>query len=105
MEQNPTGPEKPDDKNRKPNWRQKLSAAFNGVSRKDAGRILASTLRDLRKPKEIGILALSSFLPGGWVGYAAYRVTKYKLQKPPANDDTPKPPPGKNPKPPAPPKP
>jgi len=103
MDQNPTGPDKPEDNNRKQNWRQRLSAAFNGVSRKDAGRILASTLKDLRKPKELGILAVSSLLPGGWVGYAAYRVTKYKLQKPPANDDKPgAPPKPKRPKPPKP---
>lgn len=68
-------------------WKQKLSLVFNGVSRKEWRGVLKETLADLRKPKEIGILVASSFVPGGWIGYAAYRIAKYKFKHPPANDN------------------
>jgi len=80
------------EKNPKPkklSFRQRLSLVFNGVSRKELKGVLADTLKDLRKPKEIGILLVSSFVPGGWIGYAAYRIAKYKFKhQPPANDNT-----------------
>ena len=71
----------------KPGLKQRIKKAFNGVSRKDVGGVLRHTLQDLGKFKEIALLVVSSFLPGGWIGYGAYRVAKYKLRHPPANDD------------------
>jgi len=81
------------DKNEKPAkktlpLKQRLKAAFNGVSRKNIMGIAKDTLKDLRRPKEIGLLVVSSFLPGGWIGYGAYRVAKYKYKHTPDNDNT-----------------
>lgn len=83
--------DKPDEnpKEKKPGMMKRLKTAFNGVSRKDLKGAFMDTVKDLRKPKEIGIFIVSSILPGGWIGYAAYRITKYKLKHAPANDDVP----------------
>lgn len=73
----------PDPKKKKPSFKQRLSTVFNGLSRKEMRGVLKDTLKDLRKPKEIGILLVSSFVPGGWIGYAGYRIAKYKLDHAP----------------------
>lgn len=80
-------PENP--KQKKPSFKQRLSTVFNGLSKKELRGVLKDTLKDLRKPKEIGILLVSSFVPGGWIGYAGYRIAKYKLDHAPeaANDN------------------
>jgi hypothetical protein len=96
-------------KPKKPTLKARLKTVFNGLSRKELKGVFADTVKDLRRPKEIGILLVSSFVPGGWIGYAGYRIAKYKLRHaPPANDnagtdDAPKA--DHTPKPPAPPKP
>lgn len=98
----------PDPKKNKPSFKQRLKTVFNGLTRKEMRGVLKDTLKDLRKPKEIGVLLLSSFVPGGWIGYAGYRIAKYKLDHapPPANDNTaPEAKADHKPKPPTPPKP
>ncbi|MCC7038463.1 MAG: hypothetical protein IT560_14335 [Alphaproteobacteria bacterium] len=79
----------PDPKKKKPSFKQSLKTVFNGLTRKELRGVLKDTFKDLRKPKEIGVLLLSSFVPGGWIGYAGYRIAKYKLNHapPPANDN------------------
>ncbi len=54
--------------------RERLHLVFNSVSRKEIKGVMADTLKDLRRPKEIGIFIVSSVVPGGWIGYAAYRI-------------------------------
>ncbi|HYD19649.1 MAG TPA: hypothetical protein VEF76_14340 [Patescibacteria group bacterium] len=89
---------------KKPKFGQRIKALFNGLSRRELRGVIGNTLKDLRKPKELGILLVSSVVPGGWIGYAGYRIAKYKLaHQPPANDNT-APPDAVAPKPPAPPK-
>lgn len=87
---------KPDDNQDKPekkkklSFKEKLKLVFNGVSRKEAKAVMGDTLKELRKPREIGILLVSCFVPGGWIGYAAYRIARYKFkqeQDAPANDN------------------
>jgi hypothetical protein len=98
----------PDPKKNKPSFKQRLKTVFNGLTRKEMRGVLKDTLKDLRKPKEIGVLLLSSFVPGGWIGYAGYRIAKYKLDHapPPANDNVaPEAKADQKPKPPTPPKP
>ncbi|MDI1228261.1 MAG: hypothetical protein PSY14_11310 [bacterium] len=78
----------PDPKKKKPSFKKRLTTVFNGLSRKELRGVFKDTLKELRKPKEIGILLVSSFVPGGWIGYAGYRIAKYKLDHaPPANDN------------------
>lgn len=48
------------------------------------------TLKDLRKPKEVGILIVAIIVPGGMFGWGAYRLQKFKGRKP-ANDNLPAP--------------
>jgi len=74
-------------KKKKLSFKERISLVFNGVSRKELKGVFADTLKDLRKPKEIGIFIVSSFVPGGWIGYAAYRIAKYKYKHKPANDN------------------
>ncbi len=79
----------PDPKKKKPSFKSRLTTVFNGLSRKELRGVLKDTFKELRKPKEIGILLVSSFVPGGWIGYAGYRIAKYKLDHAPsANDNT-----------------
>ncbi len=75
-------------KKKKLSIKEKLHLVFNSVSKKELKGVVADTLSDLRKPKEIGIFIVSSIVPGGWIGYAAYRITKYKHKHHPANDNT-----------------
>jgi len=74
-------------KEKKLSFKEKLNLVFNGVSKKELKGVCADTLKDLRKPKEIGIFIVSSIVPGGWIGYAAYRIAKYKFKHKPANDN------------------
>lgn len=78
--------EKKPEKKKRLSFRQSLRIIFNDVSRKDLKGIFWHTLKDLRKPREIGILLASSFVPGGWIGWFAYRVAKYQFNKA-ANDN------------------
>lgn len=83
--------------------KEKFNAARKGLKWKDLKGIGWETLKDLRRSKEMFALVASSFVPGGWVGYAVYRVVKYRNGQPPANDNTeqkkPKPPQKKPPSP------
>lgn len=74
-------------KKKKLSFKERLNLVFNGVSKKELKGVFADTLKDLRKPKEIGIFIVSSVVPGGWIGYAAYRIAKYKYKHKPANDN------------------
>lgn len=67
--------------------RREFNKSFKGLHWKDAGPITKDTLVDLWSVKELFTLAASSFVPGGWLGYAVYRVRKYNLKQKPANDD------------------
>ena len=82
---------KDEPKKKKPSLRQRMRDAFGTVSKRELMGVLKDTAKDLRKPKEIALLAGSSIVPGGWVGYGTYRFTKYRLKKAAeaANDDTP----------------
>lgn len=87
---------------KKPPWKQRLKSAFNSVSRKELKAVFWDTAKDLKRPREIGILIVSSIVPGGWIGWAAYRFAKYRRKQKAANDN---PPPAQDAKPPAAPKP
>jgi hypothetical protein len=82
----------PDDKtpenSQKPGVFKRIARVFNKSSRKKLGGVFKQTLKDLRKPQEIALLLGSSFVPGGWIGYGAYRLAKYKMTRP-ANDNKP----------------
>lgn len=97
-------PEEKRPEKKKLSFKQRLKEAFNGVSRKELGAIFKETLKDLRRPQEIGLLVGCSFIPGGWIGYGVYRVAKHRHKK--AANDNPEQPPKeskpKGPKPPAP---
>ena len=88
--------QEPDKK--KPSFFRRLKDAFNGISRKDWIPIAKETLKDLKRPQEIGLLVGCTFIPGGWIGYGVYRIAKYRLQKEAANDNTGKPEPEARPK-------
>jgi hypothetical protein len=94
--------QEPDKK--KPNFFRRLKDAFNGISRKDWMPIAKETLKDLKRPQEIGLLVGCTFLPGGWIGYGVYRIAKYRLKKA-SNDNQENPGKEAKPKPPKPPKP
>jgi len=79
-------PEK-DGKPKKLTWRQRAKLVFDDVSKREAVGIIKETAKDLRKGKEIAILAGSSVIPGGWIGYGAYRIAKYRSLKKSANDN------------------
>lgn len=70
--------------------KQRIRTAFNGVSRKEAMAVFKDTLKDLKKPKEIGMIIAGGFIPGGWIAYGVYRIAKYR-QKKAANENEPKP--------------
>lgn len=52
----------------------------------EMGKITRHTLGDLKKPKEATGLAIAIIVPGGMFGWFAYRIQKYRMQKP-ANDN------------------
>lgn len=75
------------DRPKKLTWRQRAKLVFDDVSKREAFGVIRETAKDLRKGKEIAILAGSSVIPGGWIGYGAYRIAKYRSLKKAANDD------------------
>ncbi len=85
-------PKKKKPAEKKPSLRQRMRDAFGTVSKRELMGVLKDTAKDLRQPKEIALLAGSSVVPGGWIGYGTYRFTKYRLKKSAeaANDDAPK---------------
>lgn len=74
--------------NQKKPFLQRLRDIFRHASMKEIAGVLKDTVRDLKKPKEIGILITGSFIPGGWVGYGIYRIQLYRKKKA-ANNNTP----------------
>ena len=96
-------PEEKRPEKKKLSFRQRLKEAFNGVSRKELAAIFKETLKDLRRPQEIGLLVGCSFIPGGWIGYGVYRVAKHRRKA--ANDNPEQPPKESKPKGPKPPSP
>lgn len=74
------------DKNNKPerpkkSLRQNFDDAvrgMRGITLRDLGGTAAHTVRDLRKPKEIGILVVAMIVPGGMFGWSAYRLKQFK---------------------------
>lgn len=85
MSENPEENDKP----KKLTWRQRAKLVFDDVSKREAMGVIKETAKDLRKGKEIAILAGSSVIPGGWIGYGAYRIAKYRSMKKSANDNKP----------------
>jgi hypothetical protein len=87
-----------DDRPKKLPFMQRLRTAFNGVSRKEMAAVFKDTLKDLKKPKEIGMIIAGGFVPGGWIAYGVYRIAKYRHKKaanenkPPENNQDAKPP-------------
>ncbi|MEZ0260171.1 MAG: hypothetical protein ACAH80_04135 [Alphaproteobacteria bacterium] len=77
------------DQPKKLTWRQRAKIVFDDVSKREAFGVIKETAKDLRKGKEIAILAGSSVIPGGWIGYGAYRIAKYRSLKKAANDNKP----------------
>ncbi|MCE9506857.1 MAG: hypothetical protein K8R48_00880 [Alphaproteobacteria bacterium] len=75
------------DKKKRPTLREKFNALFKGLKWKDVKGISKETLKDMRSPKEIFTFAASSVVPGGWFGYAFYRVVKYRNGQGPSNDN------------------
>jgi len=62
----------------KPTLRQRCRNAFQNVSRRDVVGVVKHTAKDLKSLKEISMLATATFIPGGWVGYGAYRINQYR---------------------------
>lgn len=103
---------KPSDKEpsgKKPYGKKPLKQKFNDAMRglralslRDIGGTAAHTVRDLRQPKEIGILIVAIIVPGGMFGWSAYRLQKFKTKDAangnslPAPKDTPALPPPAN---------
>ncbi|HCS23953.1 MAG TPA: hypothetical protein DIW20_09410 [Rhodospirillaceae bacterium] len=94
---------------KKPLGKKPLKQKFNdamrglrGLSLRDVGGTAVHTVRDLRQPKEIGILIVAIIVPGGMFGWSAYRLQKFKTKDAangnslPAPKDTPDLPPPAN---------
>jgi hypothetical protein len=103
-----------DDAPRKPAARfgkDQLRAQFNkavkglrSLTFRDLTGTTGQTLRDLRKPKEIGLLLVAIVVPGGMMGWGAYRLKKFKsgqdaFGNKPANENQPQSPQQKKPAP------
>lgn len=65
--------------------RKKLSAKFNAavkgvrsLSLRDLTGTTGQTIRELRQPKEIGLLLVALVVPGGMFGWSAYRLKRFK---------------------------
>ncbi len=78
--------------------RKKLSAKFNdavkgmrSLTLRDLVGTGGQTIKDLRQPKEIGLLLVAIIVPGGMVGWSAYRLQKFKSGDKPANENLPPP--------------
>lgn len=76
------------DKKRKKSLREKFNETFPDVSRDEWKGIIRDTLKDLRDPKEITLLLGGAIVPGGFIGYGAWRIMKYREKKA-ANDNPP----------------
>lgn len=96
---NDDAPAKPDPKSSKNTLRSKFNAAVKGLrtlTLRDLSGTTGQTLRDLRQPKEIGLLVVAMIVPGGMFGWGAYRLKKFKsgqnaTDHKPANENLPAP--------------
>lgn len=73
--------------------RQSFGDAVRGLrslTMKDLRGAAGETLKDLRRPKEVGILIVAIIVPGGMFGWGAYRLQRFKSRKP-ANENLPPP--------------
>jgi len=94
-------------KRRYASLRQEFNNTFRGLQWKDGWGVTKETVKDLRHPKEMLKLTVSAVagivMPGGWIGYVAYRIHHYRKVQKAANDNTPpKIPAAPDPKPPTP---
>jgi hypothetical protein len=81
----------PDGKKPKRSLRQAFGDAvrdMRSMTRQDLRNAAGETLKDLRKPKEVGILIVAIIVPGGMFGWCAYRLQKFRSRKP-ANENLP----------------
>ncbi|MDE1151319.1 MAG: hypothetical protein PW788_02185 [Micavibrio sp.] len=76
------------DNQKKLSLRQRCRTAFQNVAKREWTGVVKDTAKDLRTMKELGIFLTASIIPGGWIGYGTYRITKYRLKKG-DNDNTP----------------
>ncbi len=83
-------PDKKPDKKRKKTLRERFNEALPDVSKEEWREIIIDTLQDLREPREIALLLGGAVIPGGFIGYAAWRVQKRRDKKA-ANDNSPPP--------------
>lgn len=84
-------PDKNPDKKRKKSLRDKFNESFPDVSKDEWKGIIRDTIKDLGDPKEIALLLGGVVVPGGFIGYGAWRILKYREKKA-ANDNPPPPP-------------
>lgn len=78
-------PKTPKQKTGKPNLRDSFGKAVRGARNLKFSDVLGtagSSLRDLRQPKEMGLLIVAIVVPGGMVGWSAYRFKKFKESQP-----------------------
>lgn len=69
----------------KPRLRDSFGKAVRGARNlklSDLTGTAGSTLRDLRQPREIGLLIVAIIVPGGMMGWSAYRFKKFKEAQP-----------------------
>lgn len=84
-------PDKP--KKKKFSLKRIFNYVFSGSNWREMKNASRQTLKDLRQLKEIFIFAAGVAIPGGLVGYAVYRIKKYRDLQKPANDNKEPPPP------------
>lgn len=82
-------PDKRPDKKRKKTLRERFNENFPDVSKDEWKGIIRHTLKDLRDPKEIAMLLGGALVPGGFIGYGAWRILKYRKKE--ASNDNPSP--------------
>lgn len=83
----------PEGKKPKRSLTQSFGDAIRGLrslTMKDLRGAAGETLKDLRRPKEVGILIVAIIVPGGMFGWGAYRLQRFKSRKP-ANENLPPP--------------
>lgn len=69
--------------------RHKFNAAVRGMrslTLRDLSGTAIATIKDLRKPREMGLLVVALIVPGGTVSWCVYRLQKFKSAQTPAND-------------------
>lgn len=66
---------------KKPGLGKRCRSAFKKAAGQNWKGILRQTARDLKDPKELALLATSTVVPGGWIGYGSYRIAKFNLTK------------------------